>query len=796
MGQTKKTGGVTLVLVTEGAPVRWVGCGGECRFLKVYQAEPYLSFVFEFFVGGQGSMTKLIQHSPDIGRIFNAKIRDMEEPQVKGPHMRNLNFVKPRFNSTQAPLARMVLFFDAVFATAVEVALVRAGREPAERALAWLEGLTEEAFIQAAMIADAGEENLRITRYFDSEDYDLSTMPASIHEFLTAINFLFIAEPPGCLKVGYTAHAIALLSKARVFLKGTAVHTVGGPHKVVHRMLERCRARMACWVKLAIQCINLEFPAWLPLHSFCVFDLSGRTVGMGTNTDFHQTCFARLAKMFAVDAAQLQSEYLRCGSYAMSQFRMAGGGKSCPSWVAAVTKPGAGLRLGTSALMKILHVFQAWDGMTTSGIEQTFSRVKRVVGPHKELLTDENMLSEIIVMCGFGEDSAFKANVISEAQKIWEQTWGPPRAAGSANRKRHFSVSAAACPAPAAACSASAPSLAAACPAPVAACPTHTGAYPPLAAACSAPAAACSAPVAACPTARRPCSQRAWTRSRAAHVAHGKVILAQNMRADMEEDAMRVAEPMWGDQVDETNAKLAARALASKGLAAVTPSSAMLCGEVDDDTMALGATAIKAREKLDRAADNRKARVNRLLAGLDRPSLATASVHVAADLGPSVVALAQSIGMRHTTEPHKAKYFVVRDPMTPGPVTLLAAALLGGAVVTPEYLSGHGVRVSYNAALATKRTVWASPCCVLSNTTFMDTLRCCVSSLGSKWLWRDNLDAVAEFCARQEAKPVRLRRPMDFLLLVTDAEKGNEASRQSPTHNCPPPQCSGPFAHT
>ncbi len=247
---------------------------------------------------------------------------------------------------------------------------------------------------------------------------------------------------------------------------------------------------------------------------------------------------------------------------------------------------------------------------------------------------------------------------------------------------------------------------------------------------------------------------------------------------------MRVAEPMWGAQVEETSAKLGARALASKGLAAVTPSSAMLHGEVDDDTLALGEIAIKAREKNDRAADNRKSRVNSMLAGPVRPCLAAAVVHLEAELGPCAVALAQRVGMAQTTERHKAQYFVVRDPMTPGPVTLLAAALLGGAVVNPEYLSGCGVCVSYNAALATKRNVWASPCCLLSNANFMDTLKCCVSSPGSKWLWRDNLEAAAEFCAKQEAKPAHLRRPMEFLLLVTDAEKGNEAPTQSVTHSC------------
>ena len=38
-------------------------------------------------------------------------------------------------------------------------------------------------------------------------------------------------------------------------------------------MVSRCLSRMAAWVRLAIECINYEFPDWHLLLAFPVFDL-------------------------------------------------------------------------------------------------------------------------------------------------------------------------------------------------------------------------------------------------------------------------------------------------------------------------------------------------------------------------------------------------------------------------------------------------------------------------------------------------------------------------------------------
>ena len=83
---------------------------------------------------------------------------------VEGKRIKNMKFVKPRFNSAQAPLARSILFFDALFGLAVELSAVRSGDDPARVSQLFLATVNEEKLVQAGMMADAGDESLQVTR--------------------------------------------------------------------------------------------------------------------------------------------------------------------------------------------------------------------------------------------------------------------------------------------------------------------------------------------------------------------------------------------------------------------------------------------------------------------------------------------------------------------------------------------------------------------------------------------------------------------------------------------------------
>ena len=222
----------------------------------------------------------------------------------------NLQWAKQRFNSNQKPLSRLILFFDAIWATAVEVAIVRRGsstgpdgRSPALEAAFFLEQCTAERIFQAAMVADAAEENLEVVRLFDNpggKGYDLTHVAHQLHSYLNKLDYLFVGEEADCLKCGYTSYMVEeILKRPRVAVvtKGRTF-SIGGPGSVDAAMLTRCLARMACYVRLATQCVNVEFPGWRCLLAFTVFDVSDdRRKATGFSHDSEQDCWQGLGKL-------------------------------------------------------------------------------------------------------------------------------------------------------------------------------------------------------------------------------------------------------------------------------------------------------------------------------------------------------------------------------------------------------------------------------------------------------------------------------------------------------------------
>jgi hypothetical protein len=114
------------------------------RFLKVWNADPYIKAVFDSFVWAGDSMCSMIENSPDISRRFALRVQALEGSDIDGNKIKNMKFVRPRFNSSQAPLARCVLFFDALVGLAVEVSAVRSGDPPARTSQKFLADLDED----------------------------------------------------------------------------------------------------------------------------------------------------------------------------------------------------------------------------------------------------------------------------------------------------------------------------------------------------------------------------------------------------------------------------------------------------------------------------------------------------------------------------------------------------------------------------------------------------------------------------------------------------------------------------
>jgi len=187
------------------------------RFVETWKHDEYLKWLFGIMVWNTDSISSLITNSDDINRIWEERVKASEESQIDGTRIKNLKFIRPRFNSTNAPLCRLVLFNEAVIATCSIVIVVRAGTVPAETTTNFLTAIDEEGWVQSGMMADASDESIQVTRFFDTGDlYQLTLMPAELHAFVLHIEYLFCSRPAGCMNTGFTFFAVESMQRARV----------------------------------------------------------------------------------------------------------------------------------------------------------------------------------------------------------------------------------------------------------------------------------------------------------------------------------------------------------------------------------------------------------------------------------------------------------------------------------------------------------------------------------------------------------------------------------------------------
>lgn len=371
---------------------------------------------------------------------FNIFCNNAEGIALNGERVRNMNFVKPRFNNAQQHMGRVALWIDAVIALCDELCAVRAGDDPAKVAQHFLDNINEEVYIQGCMMSDAGDDNMFITRFFDQGDtHQLAAMPTSIHKYIASIDFLFVEG--GCTQTGYTEFGLEQMQRQRTFWFGVHANALGGPGRVDHAMVQRCLARMCNWVRLAITCIEFEFPQWHTLYCFAIFDESANRGQHGLADDFEEAAFARLAMAISVSTEELKAEYMGHVAFATASYLENESRGVVAAWVDAIRRPNGAsapkLRLPKgNALRTVLHAFQAWDGMTSSGVEQSFSKHARVIGKHHTQLSDGNANSAsktILDISNAGEKHIDK--VVSGAQKIWRGNWTRARSSGAATRK-------------------------------------------------------------------------------------------------------------------------------------------------------------------------------------------------------------------------------------------------------------------------------------------------------------------------------------------------------------------------
>lgn len=125
-------------------------------------------------------MTRTIQCSDVLGSAFAEFCRRWNGCK----RIKNLQMRKHRFDSTQRPTGRLVLYLNAFISTAVFAATHRKGQRDGHRAEGFLEYITEQRLLLISMCADASDEVTVLLRFLDSGTYDLSTLVAEIQQFV------------------------------------------------------------------------------------------------------------------------------------------------------------------------------------------------------------------------------------------------------------------------------------------------------------------------------------------------------------------------------------------------------------------------------------------------------------------------------------------------------------------------------------------------------------------------------------------------------------------------------------
>ena len=155
-----------------------------------WKADPFLDDVHRSFVTGPGSPAHLIQFSDAFAAWF-AKHVQLLRGSLKAvdPHrlVKDLHYAPHRFDSMQKPLQRIALYFLAVVATMTQISQERRGGAEGQAAESFLSWLTAEKALQAAMMADAGEEHMQALRLLDYEGFPVDDLAYKLSAFLDRI---------------------------------------------------------------------------------------------------------------------------------------------------------------------------------------------------------------------------------------------------------------------------------------------------------------------------------------------------------------------------------------------------------------------------------------------------------------------------------------------------------------------------------------------------------------------------------------------------------------------------------
>ena len=302
-----------------------------CRILKrPWAADEVLNQVMDKVILSSSSITQRIENSPTFSDVFG-KFCSKQESSVDGSRIKNLRAQKNRFASFSKPLGRTCLFLDSVIKTAQWIAVQRKGDDCAADALAFLDFLDEERCLLLSMLSECADECVQLVRFFDTESYDVASIPEQISIFVNRLKYLFIDG--AVMDSGYTLEMVTFLGRQRAVIDSRGnPKTLGGGGRLTAQMRDRCLNRLRLFVDLAMETLRSEFPDYDMVMAFSIFRLDAK----GFSQNKHQERLERLANVFGLDLQELTNQFYDVRPMALHEY--AKGCNSAQAWVRTVQR--------------------------------------------------------------------------------------------------------------------------------------------------------------------------------------------------------------------------------------------------------------------------------------------------------------------------------------------------------------------------------------------------------------------------------------------------------------------------
>jgi len=348
-----------------------------------WKADPVLDEIVNKFILDPGSPTRLIQYSSQFQQMFASNIRQTDPSlsavKIHG-FVKDLGFAAHRFESMQKPLSRIVLFFHAFLSTLVQIAWQRKNSDEGRSCIDFIEWLTLEKCVLVAMLADAGEENLQLTRLVDYQGFPVDELSFHLGAFLVRVRQLFTGDAPLCLTTGFTAHMLKILKSDYCMNlpsgRQSRCKQLGSSSGVGAGVINTGLVHMGAWVRLTEGTIEAEFPSYHVQNAFSCFNVNGQNVCRENVVIRQSSQLSKLCRAFSLPDQPAAAAQLEKFRHVAAQVAKDEGVSSAEAWIEAIRRiTRSWKKADVGALLPLLVRFWA-AGASTSGVEQSFSQAE------------------------------------------------------------------------------------------------------------------------------------------------------------------------------------------------------------------------------------------------------------------------------------------------------------------------------------------------------------------------------------------------------------------------------------